>query len=77
MKEWRKRNPDATLQRILDALAWQVASSEWTKEDGRYIPYPAKYLSHERWKDEPDNSTNGHHDATDCDPGLAESLYGT
>lgn len=60
----RKRSQDAwvklaragrlpELQVLLDALAWQKTSPEWTKEDGKYIPYPATYLSNERWKDEP------------------------
>jgi hypothetical protein len=38
---------------IMAALAWQVDSADWTKDDGQFIPYPGTYLNQRRWLDEP------------------------
>ena len=52
-KAWGKiTQPSETLRLILDALKWQKASQEWTKENGQYIPYPASYLNAKGWEDE-------------------------
>jgi len=37
---------------IIEALSWQIRSDDWTRDGGRYIPYPATYLNQERWTDE-------------------------
>ena len=50
---------------ILTALVWQRKSEQWVKDDGRFIPYPATYLSQRRWEDEPQRSFCG--DITDPD----------
>jgi hypothetical protein len=53
-KAWAKLAPSAALlDEMLAALAWQVASPQWTKDDGQYIPHPATWLRGERWSDEP------------------------
>jgi hypothetical protein len=50
---WAKLAPDtALLERILEALAWQRMSADWTREGGQYVPYPATYLNRRRWEDE-------------------------
>ena len=43
----------AKLQEVLESLSWQIASEDWTKEGGKYIPNPATYLNQHRWEDEP------------------------
>lgn len=49
---WKRLNPDNTLQTaILDAIRRQSASDAWNRENGRYVPYPAKWLGYERWTD--------------------------
>lgn len=54
MKAWRKLDPSPELvQRILVALAWQIETDQWQRDDGQYVPYPASYLRGERWDDEP------------------------
>lgn len=51
---WLKLKPDtATVQKMLDALAWQVNQPQWTKDGGMYVPHPSTYLQQERWDDEP------------------------
>lgn len=46
-----KRLP--TLPVLLEALAWQKESHDWTKEGGHWIPNPATYLRAGSWQDEP------------------------
>lgn len=50
---WAALNPNAeTVDKILNALAWQIEQPDWLREAGRFVPYPASYLRAERWKDE-------------------------
>lgn len=58
IKAWKKLKPDdIALSMILAALAWQVPSSQWTREAGRFIPNPSTYLNQKRWLDEPQVAT--------------------
>lgn len=41
------------LSALLAALETQKRSPDWTKEAGKYIPYPASWLNGRRWEDEP------------------------
>lgn len=51
-KAWRKLAPSPELtQQILDAVAAQLDTPDWTKDAGRYIPYPATWLNGQRWND--------------------------
>lgn len=54
------KRPSETVEKIIFALAWQKESYDWTKDGGRYIPYPATYLNGGQWEDEkpPDNVMN-------------------
>jgi hypothetical protein len=36
----------------LEALRWQKTSDDWTKDGGKFIPHPSKYLNAGRWQDE-------------------------
>jgi uncharacterized protein YdaU (DUF1376 family) len=49
-KEWLRLKPD--LEKVKKSLGWQRSCKEWRNEDGRYIPYPSKYLLEQRWQDE-------------------------
>lgn len=54
-KAWKKLSPDKELcRRMAKALKWQKESSEWTRDGGQYIPYPATWLNGRRWEDVPD-----------------------
>lgn len=47
---WSKKKP--LIQDVLDALQWQMQSTQWTKDGGDYIPHPSTYLNQHRWEDE-------------------------
>lgn len=57
-KAWAKHKPN--LQSVLDALAWQSMSEQWTKDGGQFIPNPSTYLNQQRWKDEPMRNLPNH-----------------
>lgn len=50
LKAWCKQSPP--LDSVLEALAWQTKSEQWTKDGGQFIPLPASYLNAKRWDDE-------------------------
>jgi hypothetical protein len=52
-KAWARINPSPDMvQKMLDALAWQVNQPQWTKDDGCYIPHASSWLNGEKWEDE-------------------------
>lgn len=52
-KAWDRIRPDEPLLgRMLDAISAQKGSDQWTREDGKFIPYPATWLNGHRWEDE-------------------------
>jgi hypothetical protein len=58
-KAWSKLKPDEDLGKaILQAVESAKRSPDWTKDKGKYIPYPATYLNGKRWEDER-NDTDG------------------
>lgn len=49
---WKAISPGAELvNTMLAALSAQCESDAWKESGGRYIPHPAKWLSHRRWED--------------------------
>jgi predicted phage replisome organizer len=58
-KAWVKLKPDETLGKtIIAAVLGSANTTDWKKENGKYIPYPATYLNGKRWEDER-NDDNG------------------
>jgi hypothetical protein len=54
-RAFKKLAPDAALvRRIVEAVACQSRSVDWTKNGGQFVPYPATYLNDQRWLDEAD-----------------------
>lgn len=52
-RAWAKIKPDAALlEIILRAVKAQAASEDWTRDGGRYVPYPSTWLNGRRWEDE-------------------------
>lgn len=52
-KAFKKLNPDdILLNEILSAINVAIASEEWRKDGGKYIPYPASWLNAKGWADE-------------------------
>jgi len=55
--EWQKIPPP--LAQCLKTLEWQKQSRDWTKEDGKYIVDPERWIKRRRWEDEdPASATN-------------------
>lgn len=50
LKAWKLKKP--RIDNVLYALSWQRESMDWTKDGGKFIPYPATYLNAEGWNDE-------------------------
>lgn len=42
----------APVESLLQAIAWQKRSDQWSRDGGRYIPNPATWLNQGRWEDE-------------------------
>lgn len=52
-KAWDKLKPDEELTTtIIAAVLRFTASPDWTKDGGRYIPFPATFLNGHRWEDD-------------------------
>lgn len=52
-KAWRKLKPNAALfEKIMRAVDIQKRSDDWTKNNGRFIPYPATWLNGGYWENE-------------------------
>lgn len=57
LKAWESISPDEALtQQILTAVKRQKQSDQWTDDGGKFIPYPAKWLTERRWEDEPEQA---------------------
>jgi hypothetical protein len=53
LKAWTKLAPDIALEiRILGAVDHQRTWDAWTRDGGKFIPYPATWLNGRRWEDE-------------------------
>jgi len=52
-KAWESIKPDeATTVAMALALSWQKLQPDWTRDLGKFIPYPATWLRAKRWLDE-------------------------
>ncbi|MGL4649549.1 MAG: YdaU family protein [Caldilineaceae bacterium] len=52
-KAFARLKPDeALLAVMLQALAVQSRSEQWTKDGGQFIPHPATWINERRWEDE-------------------------
>ncbi len=69
-KTWLKLRADGVLlAKIMTAIDAQKKWSTWTKDGGKYIPYPSTWLNGERWNDEPPPDFNGRSGAARPRPG--------
>lgn len=62
-KSWVKIHPD--IHECLVALKWQTTSEGWTKDGGKFVPNPTKWLESGRWKDESPIKSKGKYDDID------------
>lgn len=47
--EWHWQSLDSSLEEILEGLKAYLDCDDWTKENGKYIPNPLKFLVEQRW----------------------------
>lgn len=52
-RAWKKKKCAAVSSEILVAIRLAKASDDWTKEGGKYIPFPATWLNRGGWEDDP------------------------
>lgn len=53
LKAWQRLNPDASLCNVIfRALENQKRSVQWTRDEGRFVPYASTWLNGRRWEDE-------------------------
>ena len=75
LKSWEKLNPDSKLIReISAALESQKKSEQWKKENGRFIPYAAKWLNERRWEDIPEPESTAEEKGYSFDLGEIKKL---
>lgn len=48
---WTADDLEGRLEELLAVLAAQAASLDWTKDDGKWVPYPHRYLAKRRYED--------------------------
>jgi hypothetical protein len=48
---WKYIDPNL-FEKIMESLEMAKSSSEWTRDAGKYIPYPSKWINDECWDDE-------------------------
>ena len=67
-EEWfKKNNPNNHLfEIILNQLEKYKASDEWTKDNGKYIPYPTTWLNQKRWEDDIEQKNNSQNNNQSC-----------
>lgn len=54
---WKRLHPDEALRTIIEAsIRTWLASPEWLKDGGQFIPYPARWLRANGWEDQGNGS---------------------
>lgn len=53
-REWQRLKPsEALTDTMIAAVQAQIASPQWLKDGGQFIPHPRTWLHQGRWEDEP------------------------
>lgn len=55
-KAWGQVNADAMADEILQSLEKHKSWKDWTKERGKFIPYPATWLRAKAWENQIDDA---------------------
>lgn len=60
-RAFEKAIKKADIETLVTAVQRQKCGTQWTRDNGQYIPHPATWLNQGRWQDEVDNggSNNG------------------
>lgn len=66
-KAWKSLNPNESLvETILASLETAKKSYDWTKQNGKYVPYPATWIRAKGWKDEITENKKGEDQNDGC-----------
>lgn len=57
---WDKAGCSMLQAEIAEGLRRWNGSTDWSKENGKFIPQPARWLEDERWKESPRDKGKGH-----------------
>lgn len=61
-KAWAKIKPnEQLLGQMLDAIERAKTSVDWTRDSGKYMPYPATWLNAKGWEDEYEQPSTGNY----------------
>ncbi len=53
LKAWKQLGPSEVIRNLITAdIKRRANSTDWRKEEGKYIPLPASYLRARRWEDQ-------------------------
>jgi uncharacterized protein YdaU (DUF1376 family) len=59
LKAFTKINPDEqTLTKMVAAVERSKLSTDWTKDNGQFIPFPSTWLNQRRWEDETEEAAS-------------------
>lgn len=70
---FKKAIKKTNLETMLSAIQKQKHGSQWTRDEGKYIPYPATWLNQERWEDEVEVD-GGHRDGNATGEGFPPGM---
>jgi hypothetical protein len=51
-KAWKRAESRPDIQTLLKILAAHKNSFDWKKDNGKYVPYPARWINRKRWEDD-------------------------
>lgn len=51
-KAWNAAHINGEYQQVIDALEAQKRTEQWTRDEGRFVPYASTWIRHQRWRDE-------------------------
>lgn len=52
LREWKNAKINGEFESVLAALEVKKTSPDWIKENGAFIPHPAKWIKEKRWLDD-------------------------
>ena len=73
-KAWHTIRGRPPLDRLLSAVSSARQSSSWKRENGRYVPSPAKWLTERRWDDSENKNRSAEQELVEDCPDLAAHL---
>ena len=51
-RSWQRQKLESIHDEIIQSVNKHIASAEWKKENGEFVPHPTTYLNQARWLDE-------------------------